>query len=174
MEDARTSTSSQRLASTFEPLFESPKADITAIHQGKSRINRWRLTSRRTAASIKSCFTSRQRQSSHVSHENVTQSPKPFQHYSQCSGNFTSLASASPPNLPQCFACLQARTALQMRLQHCPHHSLRFHTPAHTIFMRTWCTPDTLPTSLILTLAQVPSRYAPNTAYDYYACGVHS
>ncbi|MBW0577871.1 hypothetical protein O181_117586 [Austropuccinia psidii MF-1] len=31
MEDARASTSSQRLASTFEPLIESPKADITAI-----------------------------------------------------------------------------------------------------------------------------------------------
>ena len=30
-EDARTSTSSQRLASTFEPLIESPEADITAI-----------------------------------------------------------------------------------------------------------------------------------------------
>ncbi|MBW0557577.1 hypothetical protein O181_097292 [Austropuccinia psidii MF-1] len=39
---------------------------------------------------------SRQRQSSHVSHENVTQSPNPFQHYSQRSGSFTSLASASP------------------------------------------------------------------------------
>ncbi|MBW0564155.1 hypothetical protein O181_103870 [Austropuccinia psidii MF-1] len=31
MEDARTSTSSQRLASTFEPLIESPEAYITAI-----------------------------------------------------------------------------------------------------------------------------------------------
>ena len=31
MEDARTSTSSQRLASTFETLIESPEADITAI-----------------------------------------------------------------------------------------------------------------------------------------------
>ncbi|MBW0580206.1 hypothetical protein O181_119921 [Austropuccinia psidii MF-1] len=31
MEDARTSTSSQRLARTFEPLIESPEADITAI-----------------------------------------------------------------------------------------------------------------------------------------------
>ncbi|MBW0550000.1 hypothetical protein O181_089715 [Austropuccinia psidii MF-1] len=38
---------------------------------------------------------SRQRQLSHVSHENVTQSPNPFQHYSQRLGNFTSLASAS-------------------------------------------------------------------------------
>ncbi|MBW0510622.1 hypothetical protein O181_050337 [Austropuccinia psidii MF-1] len=26
-------------------------------HQGKSRVNRWRLTSRRTAVSIKSCFS---------------------------------------------------------------------------------------------------------------------
>ncbi|MBW0587009.1 hypothetical protein O181_126724, partial [Austropuccinia psidii MF-1] len=31
MEDARTSTSSQRLASTFEPLIESPEADTTAV-----------------------------------------------------------------------------------------------------------------------------------------------
>ncbi|MBW0529206.1 hypothetical protein O181_068921 [Austropuccinia psidii MF-1] len=31
MEDARTSTSSQRLASTFGTLIESPEADITAI-----------------------------------------------------------------------------------------------------------------------------------------------
>ncbi|MBW0568156.1 hypothetical protein O181_107871, partial [Austropuccinia psidii MF-1] len=71
---------------------------------------------------------SRQRQSSHVSHENVTQSPNPFQHYSQCLGNFTSLASASPPNPPQRFACLRARTALQMRLRHCPPISI-FTTP---------------------------------------------
>ncbi|MBW0510269.1 hypothetical protein O181_049984 [Austropuccinia psidii MF-1] len=31
MEDARTSTSSQRLARTFETLIESPEADITSI-----------------------------------------------------------------------------------------------------------------------------------------------
>ncbi|MBW0573581.1 hypothetical protein O181_113296 [Austropuccinia psidii MF-1] len=31
MEDARTSTSSQRLASTFGTLIESPEADMTAI-----------------------------------------------------------------------------------------------------------------------------------------------
>ncbi|MBW0521337.1 hypothetical protein O181_061052 [Austropuccinia psidii MF-1] len=31
MEDARTSTSSQRLSSTFDTLIESPEADITAI-----------------------------------------------------------------------------------------------------------------------------------------------
>ncbi|MBW0468849.1 hypothetical protein O181_008564 [Austropuccinia psidii MF-1] len=31
MEDARTSTSSQRLASTFDTLIESPEADITSI-----------------------------------------------------------------------------------------------------------------------------------------------
>ncbi|MBW0544463.1 hypothetical protein O181_084178 [Austropuccinia psidii MF-1] len=31
MEDARTSTSSQRLASTFETLIMSPEAEITAI-----------------------------------------------------------------------------------------------------------------------------------------------
>ncbi|MBW0561528.1 hypothetical protein O181_101243 [Austropuccinia psidii MF-1] len=53
-------------------------------HQGKSCLNRQRLTS---------CCTA---------------------------GNFTSLASASPPNPPQRFLCLCAHTALQMRLQHCP------------------------------------------------------
>ncbi|MBW0572757.1 hypothetical protein O181_112472 [Austropuccinia psidii MF-1] len=47
---------------------------------------------------------SRQRQSSHVSHQNVTQSQNPFQHYLQCLGYFTSLASASPPNPPRRFA----------------------------------------------------------------------
>ncbi|MBW0557120.1 hypothetical protein O181_096835 [Austropuccinia psidii MF-1] len=74
-------------------------------------------TSRQSSAiDLTSHRSSRQCQSSHVSHANVTQSPNPFQHYSQCSGNFTSLASASPPNPPRCFACLQARTALQMRL----------------------------------------------------------
>ncbi|MBW0574907.1 hypothetical protein O181_114622 [Austropuccinia psidii MF-1] len=31
MEDARTSTSSQRLASTFDTLIESPETEITAI-----------------------------------------------------------------------------------------------------------------------------------------------
>ncbi|MBW0566579.1 hypothetical protein O181_106294 [Austropuccinia psidii MF-1] len=54
-----------------------------------------------------------------------------------------------------------------------PHHSLRFNTPAHTIFMLMWCTPNMLPTSLILTLAQVPSQYAPETNYPY-ACVVPS
>ncbi|MBW0592040.1 hypothetical protein O181_131755 [Austropuccinia psidii MF-1] len=63
---------------------------------------------------------SRQRQLSHVSYESFTQRPNPFQHYSQCLGNFTSLASTSPPDPPQRFACLRARTALQMRLRHCP------------------------------------------------------
>ncbi|MBW0518532.1 hypothetical protein O181_058247 [Austropuccinia psidii MF-1] len=72
------------------------------------------------AIDFTSHHVSRQRQLSHVSHENVTQSPNPFQHYSQCLGHFTSLASTSPPNPPQCFACLRARTALQMRLRHYP------------------------------------------------------
>ncbi|MBW0593399.1 hypothetical protein O181_133114 [Austropuccinia psidii MF-1] len=80
---------------------------------------------------------SRQLQSSHVSHENVTQSPNPFQHYLQCLGNFTSLAGASPPNPPQHFACLRARTALQMRLRHC--HPISVLTTPYTF------TPPPLP-----------------------------
>ncbi|MBW0575827.1 hypothetical protein O181_115542, partial [Austropuccinia psidii MF-1] len=31
--------------------------DQTSTHQGESCVNRWRLTSRRTAVSIKSCFS---------------------------------------------------------------------------------------------------------------------
>ncbi|MBW0479131.1 hypothetical protein O181_018846 [Austropuccinia psidii MF-1] len=62
-------------------------------------------------------ITSCQHQLSHVSQQNVTQSPNPFRNYSQCSRNFTSLAFASPPNPPQ---CLRTHTALQMRHQHCP------------------------------------------------------
>ncbi|MBW0514960.1 hypothetical protein O181_054675 [Austropuccinia psidii MF-1] len=50
-----------------------------------------------------------------------------------------------------------------------PHHSLRFHTPALTIFMLTWCTPNMLPTPLILTLTECP----PDTTYPY-ACVVPS
>ncbi|MBW0590671.1 hypothetical protein O181_130386, partial [Austropuccinia psidii MF-1] len=99
---------------------------------------------------------SRQRQLSHVSHENVTQSPNPFQHYSQFLGNFTSLACASPPNPPRRFACLRARTALQMRLQHSS-TLLTLSHPALTIFMLTWCTPDMLPTPLILMLVALPT-----------------
>ncbi|MBW0576201.1 hypothetical protein O181_115916 [Austropuccinia psidii MF-1] len=105
---------------------------------------------------------SRQRRLSHASHENVTQSPNPFQHYSQCSGNFTSLASTTPPNPARCFACLQARTALQMRLQHCPPISILTTPYAFT--------PPPLPSLC----SRVPSPHAPNTAYHPYARRVHS
>ncbi|MBW0497857.1 hypothetical protein O181_037572 [Austropuccinia psidii MF-1] len=101
--------------------------------------------------------TSRQRQFSHVSHENVTQSPNPFQHYSQHLGNFTSLASASP-------------TLSMLTRPHRP--------PDET---------PTLPPSLsspILTLSHplpdhpyacvVPSQHAPDTAYHPYSRGVPS
>ncbi|MBW0476734.1 hypothetical protein O181_016449 [Austropuccinia psidii MF-1] len=101
---------------------------------------------------------SRQCQLSNVSHENVTQRPNPFQHYSQCLGNFTSLAFASQPNPPQRFACLCIRTDLQMRLRHCPPspssplltlpHPRPYHLYAHV----------------------VPSRHASDTASHPYAC----
>ncbi|MBW0561613.1 hypothetical protein O181_101328 [Austropuccinia psidii MF-1] len=55
-----------------------------------------RISRQLLAIDFTSHRASRQRQSSHVSHENVTQSPNPFQHYAQRSCNFTSLASASP------------------------------------------------------------------------------
>ncbi|MBW0592321.1 hypothetical protein O181_132036 [Austropuccinia psidii MF-1] len=92
-----------------------------------------------------------------MSHENVTQSPNPFQHYSQCLGNFTSLASASPPHPPRCFAFLRACTTLQMRLLHCPPISIL--TTAYAF------TPPPL---------QLPSQHAPNTAYHPHARGVPS
>ncbi|MBW0554865.1 hypothetical protein O181_094580 [Austropuccinia psidii MF-1] len=103
--------------------------------------------------------SSRKRQSSH---ENVTQSPNPFQHHLQCSGHFTPLACASPPNPPPHFACLRTRTALQMRLQHCPptpssplltlSHHRHYHLYAHL----------------------VPSQHASDTASHPYACVVPS
>ncbi|MBW0584138.1 hypothetical protein O181_123853 [Austropuccinia psidii MF-1] len=120
---------------------------------------------------------SRQRQSSHVSHENVTQSPNPFQHYLQCLGNFTSLACAFPPNLPQRFACLRARTALQMRLRHCPPISV-FTTP-YTFTpppLPSLCSRGALPTCSrhhYPYACGVPSQHAPNTTYPY-ACVVPS
>ncbi|MBW0563679.1 hypothetical protein O181_103394 [Austropuccinia psidii MF-1] len=104
---------------------------------------------------------SRQHQLSHVSHENVTQSPNPFQHYLQSSGNFTSLASASPPNPPRRFAFLRARTALQMRLRHCPPISVL-------------TTPYAFTPPYHLYAHMVPSRYASDTASHPYACVVPS
>ncbi|MBW0500681.1 hypothetical protein O181_040396 [Austropuccinia psidii MF-1] len=118
---------------------------------------------------------SRQRQSSHVSHENVTQSPNPFQHCLQCLVNFTSLACASPPNPPQRFACLRARTPLRMRLQHCPpslssalltlSHPRPYHLYAHVVHSRH--APDTT----YPYARGVHSQHAPDTTYPY-ACGV--
>ncbi|MBW0576420.1 hypothetical protein O181_116135 [Austropuccinia psidii MF-1] len=119
---------------------------------------------------------SRQRQLSHVSHENVTKSPNPFQHYSQCLGNFTSLACTSPPNPPRHFACLRARTALKMRLQHCPpspssplltlSHPCPYHLYAHVVPSRHASNTASHPYTCV-----VPSRHAPDTAYHPYACG---
>ncbi|MBW0550157.1 hypothetical protein O181_089872 [Austropuccinia psidii MF-1] len=59
------------------------------------------------------------------------------------------LASASPPNPLQRLACLRAHTPLQMRPHLCPHHSLRFRTPASyspwiTILILLWV-PQVMP-----------------------------
>ncbi|MBW0575519.1 hypothetical protein O181_115234 [Austropuccinia psidii MF-1] len=43
MEDSRTSTRSQRLASTFDTLIESPEADITAIAVVRHESVSWSL-----------------------------------------------------------------------------------------------------------------------------------
>ncbi|MBW0483876.1 hypothetical protein O181_023591 [Austropuccinia psidii MF-1] len=62
-----------------------------------------------------------------------------------------------------------------MRRRHCPPISVLTTPYAFTPPpIPSLCSRGALPTSLILTLAQVPSQYAPDTAYDHYACGVHS
>ncbi|MBW0567403.1 hypothetical protein O181_107118 [Austropuccinia psidii MF-1] len=128
---------------------------------------------------------SRQCQSSHVSHENVTQSPNPFQHYFQCLGNFTLLASASLPNPPQRFACLCTHTALQLRLRHFPPISALTTPYAFTHpLLPSLRSRGALPTCLCRRLPSqhasdttnhpytcvVPSQHASNTTYNPYAC----
>ncbi|MBW0588756.1 hypothetical protein O181_128471 [Austropuccinia psidii MF-1] len=104
------------------------------------------------AIDFTSHHVSRQRQ---LSHENVTQSPNPFQHYLQPLGNFTSLASASP--------------TLSM-LTH-PHHP-----PDETPTLP----PHLLPSQHAYNTAYHPcshggpSQHAPDTTYDPYACVVPS
>ncbi|MBW0498032.1 hypothetical protein O181_037747 [Austropuccinia psidii MF-1] len=118
---------------------------------------------------------SRQCQSSHASHENVTKRPNPFQYYSQCLGNYTSwcypAASTPPP--------LTIFTLLQI-----PHNSLRFHTPASSSPQLTIVTllrgPQVMPPTLPSPAAYhpyacgVPSRHASDAAYHPYACIVPS
>ncbi|MBW0585119.1 hypothetical protein O181_124834, partial [Austropuccinia psidii MF-1] len=106
-----------------------------------------------------------------LSHENVTQSPNPFQHYSQCSGNFTSLAWASPPNAPQRFACLRACTTPPspssplLTLS----HPRPYHLYAHVVPSQHASDTASHPYACV-----VPSQHAPNTAYHSYACRVPS
>ncbi|MBW0567125.1 hypothetical protein O181_106840 [Austropuccinia psidii MF-1] len=128
----------------------------------KSSLSPGQISHQSLAIDFTSHCASRQRQLSHVSHENVTQSPNPFQHYLQCSGSFTSLACASPPNPPRRFARLRAHTTLQMRLQHCP--------PISVLTTPYAFTPPPLPSLC----SRVPSQHAPDTAYHPYACGVPS
>ncbi|MBW0568717.1 hypothetical protein O181_108432 [Austropuccinia psidii MF-1] len=100
---------------------------------------------------------SRQHQSSYVSHENVTQSPNPFQHYSQCAGILTSLASASP--------------MLSMLTR--PHRPPDETPTLPPISVLT--TPYALKPSPYHPYACVmPSRHASNTAYHPYAHRVPS
>ncbi|MBW0511430.1 hypothetical protein O181_051145 [Austropuccinia psidii MF-1] len=111
---------------------------------------------------------SRQRQSSHVSHENVTQSANPFQHYLQRLGNFTSLASASPmlrmltrPHRPPD----ETPTLPPHLLTHShprPYHPYACVVPSQHAF----------DTAYHPYARGVPSQHAPNTAYHPYACGV--
>ncbi|MBW0564033.1 hypothetical protein O181_103748 [Austropuccinia psidii MF-1] len=57
---------------------------------------------------------------------------------------------------PQCLACLRVRTALQMRLQHCPPSPSSHPRPYH-------------PYACV-----VPSQHASDTAYHPYTRGVPS
>ncbi|MBW0532327.1 hypothetical protein O181_072042 [Austropuccinia psidii MF-1] len=74
-----------------------------------------------------------------------------------------------------------------MRRRHCPHlrphHSLRFHTPALTIFMLAECphpyayvvpSQDASDRAYHPYAHVVPSQHGSNTAYHPYACGVPS
>ncbi|MBW0489821.1 hypothetical protein O181_029536 [Austropuccinia psidii MF-1] len=106
------------------------------------------------------------------------------------------LASASLPNPLRRLACLHACTPLQMRLQHCPHHSLCFRTcssssPQLTVLTLLW-SPQVMPlappsppltppcTRVILSATYhphacaVPYQHASNTAYHPNACGAPS
>ncbi|MBW0562651.1 hypothetical protein O181_102366 [Austropuccinia psidii MF-1] len=155
MEDSRTTTSFQRLARAFYTLIESQDTDISAIPlvrseqlptgssrdipasvqelvygikeaRGKSRVNQWRLTSRCTMVSIKSCF-------SHVSVTllsldlvgHITSASRQRQLSLKAQTHFNTICRIrviSPDWLPppRRLACLHAHTALHMRLQHCP------------------------------------------------------
>ncbi|MBW0590431.1 hypothetical protein O181_130146 [Austropuccinia psidii MF-1] len=91
---------------------------------------------------------SRQGQPSHVSHDNFTQRPNPFQHYLQGLGNFTSLASASP--------------MLSMLTR--PHRP-----PDETPTLSP--SPSSHPRPYHPYTRRVPSQHAPDTTYPY-ACVV--
>ncbi|MBW0497040.1 hypothetical protein O181_036755 [Austropuccinia psidii MF-1] len=130
---------------------------MKSIHQAKSHVNRWRLTSRRTVTTlIVTC---------------VTQSPNPFQHYLQLLGNFTPLASTSPmlsmlthphrppdetPTLPP-ISVLTTPYAFTPRPYHpyaCVVHSRHASNTASHPYAHV-----------------VPSPHAYDTAYHPYACG---
>ncbi|MBW0569599.1 hypothetical protein O181_109314 [Austropuccinia psidii MF-1] len=136
---------------------------------------------------------SRQRQLSHVSHENVTQSPNPFQHYLQCWGNFTSLACASPPNPPDASHAYAPAPPSRRDSDTAPISVLTtpyaftprpYHLYAHVVHSRH--APDTTypyacgvpsqhaPDTTYPYDCVVPSQHPPDTAYHPYARGVHS
>ncbi|MBW0591875.1 hypothetical protein O181_131590 [Austropuccinia psidii MF-1] len=124
-------------------------------HQGKSRVNHWRLTSRHTA-----WVKSHQRQDNinrHTCH--MRMSLKAQTHFNTiCNVWVISTHWLLPP---QRLACLRACTALHVRLQHCPPSlsspllTLSHPFPYHPYARR------------------VPSQHAPNTTYPY-ACVVPS
>ncbi|MBW0575643.1 hypothetical protein O181_115358 [Austropuccinia psidii MF-1] len=110
---------------------------------------------------------SRQRQLSHVSHGNFTQSPNPFQHYSQRLGNFPSLASASPTlSMLTCpHHCLPSPSSPLLTLSHPrPYHPYACVVPSRHVSNTTYHP----------YACRVPSRHGPNTAYHLYTCGVPS
>ncbi|MBW0545353.1 hypothetical protein O181_085068 [Austropuccinia psidii MF-1] len=126
---------------------------------------------------------SRQCQSSHVSHENVTQSPNPFQHYLQRLGNFTSLDSASPMlsmlTHPHCSPFVSS--PLLMLSHPCPYHPYACVVPSpHASNTASHPYAHVVPSPHASNNAYhpyaciVPSRHASDTTYDPYACVVPS
>ncbi|MBW0537691.1 hypothetical protein O181_077406 [Austropuccinia psidii MF-1] len=125
--------------------------------QGKSRVNRWRL--------ISHCTAHQDNVNCHMCHMRI--SLKAQTHFNTICNVWV----ISPHWLPhpRGLACLRARTALQMRLQHCPPISIL--TTPYTFTpppLPSLCSQSALPTFPNTTYPYacvVPSQHAPSTAY---------
>ncbi|MBW0563580.1 hypothetical protein O181_103295 [Austropuccinia psidii MF-1] len=110
---------------------------IAIQHQGKSRVNRRQLTSGHTVR--------QDNVNCHMCH--MRMSLKAQTHFKTTRNVWVISPHWLPP--PQCLACLRARTALQMRLQHCPPISVLTTPYAITpLPLPSLCLRRTLPTCL--------------------------